>query len=117
MQSWRPRLAHGVLEDEQRHRVAVGAPHQREHVEGLGAEVLRDAEVERLRVVQRAGSVPGEAHDVRRAGHVGVELPVRLQAIARRRGGHVTERDVHRDTRTLGPAVYAASARTSRPRC
>ena len=106
--------AHRMLEDEQRSRVAVGAPHQREHVQRPGTEVLRDAQVERLGVGQRARPVPGEAHDVRRAGHVGVEVSVRQQAVARRRTGHVTERDVHRETGT-GRAGSVRLHRGERP--
>ena len=103
-----------MLEHEQRNRVAVRAPHQREHVQRPGTEVLLDAQVERLGVTQRPRPVSGEAHDVRRAGHVGVEVSVRQQAVARRRTGHVTERDVHRETGT-GRAGSVGLHRGERP--
>ena len=103
-----------MLEDEQRNRVAVRAPHQREHVQRRGTEVLLDAQVDRLGVAQRPRPVSGEAHDVRRAGHVGVEVSVGQQAVARRRTGHVTERDVHRETGT-GRAGSVRLHRGERP--
>jgi hypothetical protein len=81
-----------VLEDQQRSRVAVRAPHQREHVGRPGAEVRHDPEVERLRGSERTRAITREPDDVRRAGDVGVELAVGHEAAAR--PGHVTERDV-----------------------
>ena len=100
MHSWRPKLPTACWSTSS----GAGLPSGRR----INASMSSVAEprycwtprLNRLGVSQRPRPVSGEAHDVRRAGHVGVEVSVRQQAVARRRTGHVTERDVHRETDT-----------------